>query len=165
MLRLKPKGKSHGHEYFVACDGRKPKCQEQHLNFSIPKNLDELITLARAYINRASTDFFELLFDTFREIKIEATGKDLRLARFVQNGNLLVMNADMEAAQAVGAAHSLLKTNQPQFSGITTLDPAVFGTFFIKICCGHSIRPFNGFKSLISDSAVSSLHHDYLKKI
>ncbi|KAJ6625162.1 hypothetical protein B0H10DRAFT_2186338 [Mycena sp. CBHHK59/15] len=103
------------------------------------KALQRAITLARAYINRASTDFFELLFDTFSEIKIEATGKDLQFQCFVQNGNLLVMNADMEATQALGVVCSILKINQPQFSGITTLDPAIFAMYFIKICCGHSI--------------------------
>ncbi|KAJ7019065.1 hypothetical protein C8F04DRAFT_1276706 [Mycena alexandri] len=102
--------------------------------------LQRAITIARAYINRADTDFFELLFDTLREIKVEATGKDLEFKRFTRNGHILVMNADMEAAQALGAARSLLKTDQPQFSGITTLDPAIFATYFIKLCCGHSIR-------------------------
>ncbi|KAJ6563839.1 hypothetical protein B0H19DRAFT_1258374 [Mycena capillaripes] len=93
---------------------------------------------------------FELLFGTFREIKIEATGKDLQFAHFVQNGNLLVMNADMEAAQALGVVRSLLKANQPQFSGITTLDPAIFPRYFVKICCGHSIRLVNGLRNLVS---------------
>ncbi|KAJ7939089.1 hypothetical protein B0H13DRAFT_1850825 [Mycena leptocephala] len=48
------------------------------------KDVQRAITLARAYVNRANTDFFEFLFDTFREIKIETTGKDLQFARFVQ---------------------------------------------------------------------------------
>ncbi|KAJ7438260.1 hypothetical protein B0H11DRAFT_2293918 [Mycena galericulata] len=114
------------------------------------KAIQRAITLARAYINRSNTDFFELLFDTFRQLKIEATGKDLQFSRFMEGGNLLVMNADMEAAQALGAARSILRTNQPQFSGITTVDPAIFATYFIKICSGHSIRPVNEFKSLVS---------------
>lgn len=98
------------------------------------------ITLARAYINRSDTKFFELLFDIFREIKLEATGKDVAFARFMPNGNLLVMNADMEAAQALGAARSFMKINVPSFSGITTLDPHLFATFFIKFCCSHAKR-------------------------
>ncbi|KAJ6549551.1 hypothetical protein DFH09DRAFT_1086796 [Mycena vulgaris] len=57
------------------------------------------------------------------EIKIEATGKDIAFARFMPNGYLIVMNADMEAAQALGAARSFMKTNVPSFSGITTLEP------------------------------------------
>lgn len=83
------------------------------------------------------------------------------------NGNLLVMNADMEAAQVLGAARSFMKTNIPSFSGITTLDPQLFATYFIKFCASHAkrcvsfilgnfignlvpIRPLNDFKSLVS---------------
>ncbi|KAJ6590288.1 hypothetical protein B0H10DRAFT_2332246 [Mycena sp. CBHHK59/15] len=92
--------------------------------------VERAVTLARAYINRGDTKFFELLFDMFREIKLELTGRDIAFARFMEDGNLLVMNADMEAAQALGAALSLMKTNVPSFSGITTIDPHVFATFF-----------------------------------
>ncbi|KAJ7451197.1 hypothetical protein B0H11DRAFT_2289039 [Mycena galericulata] len=112
--------------------------------------VERAVTLARAYINRSDTKFFERLFDIFRDIKREATGLDIRFARFMPNGNLLVMNADMEAAQTLGAALSFMKTNVPSFSGITTLDPQVFATFFIKFCGGHAMRPVNDFKSLIS---------------
>ncbi|KAJ6608908.1 hypothetical protein B0H10DRAFT_2226398 [Mycena sp. CBHHK59/15] len=86
----------------------------------------------------------------FCEIKIEAMGKDIGFARFMPNGNLLVMNADMEAAQALGAARSFMKTNVPSFSGITTLDPQIFATFFIKFCSTHAKHPLPEFKSLVS---------------
>ncbi|KAJ6598126.1 hypothetical protein DFH09DRAFT_1394058 [Mycena vulgaris] len=102
--------------------------------------LKRAITLARAYINRSDTKFFELLFDMFGEIRIEATGRDIDFARFMPNGNLLVMNADMEAAQALGAAQSFMKTNVPSFSDITTLDLHLFATFFIKFCGSHTKR-------------------------
>jgi hypothetical protein len=46
----------------------------------------------------------------------------------------------MEAAQALGAARSFLKTNVPSFSYITTLDPQFFATFFIKFCSSHAKR-------------------------
>ncbi|KAJ6550772.1 hypothetical protein DFH09DRAFT_1086398 [Mycena vulgaris] len=101
---------------------------------------ERAITPARAYINRSDTKFFELLFDMIREIKIETTGRDIGFARFMPDGNLLVMNADMEAAQALGAVQSVMKTNLPSFSGITTLDPHLFPTFFIKFCGSHATR-------------------------
>ncbi|KAJ6597850.1 hypothetical protein B0H10DRAFT_2231979 [Mycena sp. CBHHK59/15] len=119
--------------------------------------LERAITLARAYINRSDTKFFELLFDMFREIKIEATGRDIEFARFMPNGNLLVMNADMEAAQALGAARSFMKTNIPSFSGITTLDPHIFATFFVKFCSGHAKSPLQDFKSLVSADGFKRL--------
>ncbi|KAJ7130976.1 hypothetical protein C8R46DRAFT_1235973 [Mycena filopes] len=119
--------------------------------------LERAITLARAYINRANTSFFETLFDIFREIKREATGRDIGFARFMPNGNLLVMNADMEAAQALGAAKSLLKTNVPTFSNITTVDPHLFATFFIKFCATHAKRPLPEFRSLVSPQQYEQL--------
>ncbi|KAJ7675923.1 hypothetical protein DFH06DRAFT_1466676 [Mycena polygramma] len=119
--------------------------------------LERAVTLARAYINRADTAFFERLFDIFREIKTEATGKDIRFARFMPNGNLLVMNADMEAAQVLGAARSILKTNVPSFSGITTLDPQLFATFFVKFCAGHAQRPIPDFKGLVSSDEYNRI--------
>ncbi|KAJ6573319.1 hypothetical protein B0H10DRAFT_1964097 [Mycena sp. CBHHK59/15] len=92
--------------------------------------VERAVTLARAYINRGDTKFFELLFDMFREIKLELTGRDIAFARFMEDGNLL--------------------TNVPSFSGITTIDPHVFATFFIKFCATHAKRPLPDFKSLIS---------------
>ncbi|KAJ6601546.1 hypothetical protein B0H10DRAFT_2318717, partial [Mycena sp. CBHHK59/15] len=62
--------------------------------------VERAVTLARAYINRGDTKFFELLFD--------------------------------------------------MVSGITTIDPHVFATFFIKFCATHAKRPLPDFKSLIS---------------
>ena len=62
------------------------------------------------------------------------------------------MNVDMEAAQILGAASSIINTNQPQFSGITTLDPAVFATYFVKLCGVHALR----FASFLNCNSVST---------
>lgn len=93
----------------------------------------------RAYINRSSADFFEILFDELQRIKKLITGKILGLKRFVRGGNLLVMNADMEAAQVLGAARSIMKHNDPEYSGIPNDTPASeAATYFVKICYRHS---------------------------
>ncbi|KAJ6620468.1 hypothetical protein B0H10DRAFT_2215985 [Mycena sp. CBHHK59/15] len=126
------------------------KAFEDDTTLNASKGISMTITLARAYINRSDTKFVELLFDMFREIKIEATGRDIGFAHFMPFGNLLVMNADMEAAQALRAARSFMKTNIPSFSSITTLDPHLFATFFIKFCGSHAKCPLPDFKSLIS---------------
>jgi hypothetical protein len=61
------------------------------------------------------------------------------LKRFVRGGNLLVMNADMEAAQILGAARSVMKTNDPEYSGIPNDTPAsVAATYFVKVCYHHT---------------------------
>ncbi|KAJ6529425.1 hypothetical protein DFH09DRAFT_1094001 [Mycena vulgaris] len=89
--------------------------------------------------------------DVSRE-KIEATGHEIRSARFMPNGNLLVMNADMEAAQALGAARSFLKKTIFRLSAASphsTLDPHLFAPLFVKLCSSHAKRPVPEFRSLI----------------
>jgi hypothetical protein len=49
------------------------------------------------------------------------------------------MNADREAAQILGAARSVMKTNDPEYSGIPSDTPAsVAATYFVKVCYRHS---------------------------
>ncbi|KAJ6618951.1 hypothetical protein B0H10DRAFT_2371950 [Mycena sp. CBHHK59/15] len=50
-----------------------------------------------------------------------------------------------------------MKTNNPSFSGITTLDPHLFATFFIKFCSTHANRPLPEFKALISADEYKQL--------
>lgn len=97
------------------------------------------VTAVRAYVNRSSADFFEELFDELQDLKRAITGKVLGMKRFVRGGNILVMNADMEAAQVLGAARSVLKTNEPEYSGISNDTPASeVATHFVKLCFRHS---------------------------
>ncbi|KAJ7622550.1 hypothetical protein B0H17DRAFT_1151676, partial [Mycena rosella] len=63
-------------------------------------------------------DFFEILFDELQRIKREVTGKPLPFKRFVPDGNLLVTNVDMDAAQVMGLCRSALKFSDPEYSGI-----------------------------------------------
>ncbi|KAJ7830499.1 hypothetical protein B0H14DRAFT_3143490 [Mycena olivaceomarginata] len=96
-------------------------------------------TVIRAYVNWATTDYYEILFDELQRIKLQITKKVLRFKRFVPGGNLLAMNVDMEAAQVLGAARSILKTNQPEYSGIPRdTSPAEAATYFVKLCYRHS---------------------------
>ncbi|KAJ6584028.1 hypothetical protein DFH09DRAFT_265405 [Mycena vulgaris] len=99
-------------------------------------------------------------FDMFREIKIETAGTEIRFARFMPNGNLRVINADMEAAQVLGAARSFLNTNIPSFSGIATLDPHVLATFFIK---SRRRLPVQAKPSTIGQTRIPELNEHLLK--
>ncbi|KAJ7204582.1 hypothetical protein C8J57DRAFT_382857 [Mycena rebaudengoi] len=115
-------------------------------------------TVIRAYINRASADFFEILFDEVQKIKKEITGKVLGLKRFVRGGNLLVMNADMEAAQVLGAARSVMKTNDPEYSDIPSDTPAsVAATYFVKVCYRHSKEAIHDFKGMVTPADYARL--------
>lgn len=98
------------------------------------------LTAIRAYVNRSSPDFYEILFDELQRIKKKKiTGKVLGIQRFVPGGNLLVMNADMEAVQIVGAARSIMKTNDSEYSGIPNDTPAAeAATYFVKVCYRHT---------------------------
>ncbi|KAK7058087.1 hypothetical protein R3P38DRAFT_3342182 [Favolaschia claudopus] len=110
------------------------------------KVLQRALILARVYTNRETTDVFEWIFDTLRELKR-------------QDGNLLVMVVDMEAAQILGASRSLLKTNQPKYSGIHTEDPAEFATYFVKLCSVHVLRGINDFRGMVSEADFRRLQN------
>ncbi|KAJ6565951.1 hypothetical protein DFH09DRAFT_1472832 [Mycena vulgaris] len=88
------------------------------------KSLQRAVTIARAYINGASTDFYERLYDEFQSIKLETTGKPVAFKRFVPNGNIIAMNSDMEGAQVLGAARSFFKLNNPAYSALSNDTPA-----------------------------------------
>ncbi|KAJ7862394.1 hypothetical protein B0H14DRAFT_2575464 [Mycena olivaceomarginata] len=115
-------------------------------------------TVIRAYVNRATTDYYEILFDELQRIKLQITKKVLRFKRFVPGGNLLAMNVDMEAAQVLGAARSILKTNQPEYRGIPRdTSPAEAATYFVKLCYRHSKEAIHDFKPLVTPAQYERL--------
>ncbi|KAJ6550908.1 hypothetical protein B0H10DRAFT_2447027 [Mycena sp. CBHHK59/15] len=122
------------------------------------KAIQRAVTVARIYINRASADFFEIVFDELQRVKISLTGKPLGLKPFIRGGNLLVMNADMEAAQVLGAARSVMKHNDPEYSGISNDTPAteVVPTF-VKICYRHSKDAIHDFKGIVTPAQYARL--------
>ena len=67
-------------------------------------------------------------------------GRPIHFKRLSLGGNILAMNVDLEAAQVLGAADSFLPTNEHEYSGITTNDPAVLAEYFIKACHTHFKR-------------------------
>ena len=98
------------------------------------------ITIARVYINKANTNYYTILFDELQELTLRLTGKPLRFKRFSPGGNLLCMNADMEAAQILGAGRSFMKTNDSAYSGIVVKSPEELLPFFVRVCLTHSKR-------------------------
>ncbi|KAK7034090.1 hypothetical protein R3P38DRAFT_3496289 [Favolaschia claudopus] len=109
-------------------------------------------------VERASADFYEILFDELQRVKELITGKVLGMKRFVPGGNLLVMNADMEAAQVIGIARSVMKTNIPEYSGIPNdITPAEAAKYFVKICYRHTKEAIHDFKSLVTPEQYNRL--------
>ncbi|KAF7335140.1 hypothetical protein MVEN_02265100 [Mycena venus] len=122
------------------------------------KAVQRALTAIRAYVNRSSTDFYEILFDELQRIKKKITGKVLGMQRFVPGGNLLVMNADMEAAQIIGVARSIMKTNDPEYSGIPNDTPAAeAATYFVKVCYRHTKEAIRDFKGLVTPAQYERL--------
>ncbi|KAJ7049864.1 hypothetical protein C8F01DRAFT_1264748 [Mycena amicta] len=114
------------------------------------KALNRSITVARVYIDRADADFFELVFDELRAVKLKLTGKPLAFKRLVPGGNLTVFNSDMESAQVLGAARSFLKTNDPAYSGIPNdITPQEFAPEVVKLCITHAKRAILDFEKLV----------------
>jgi hypothetical protein len=88
-----------------------------------------------------STEFFERLYDEFQAVKLQITGKPVAFKRFVEGGNLIALNSDMEAAQVLGAAKSFLKSNNPEYSGISNdTPPQRVAPEFVKLCTTHGKR-------------------------
>ena len=92
------------------------------------------------YINKADTDYYTILFDELQELTLRLTGKPLLFKRLSPDGNLLCMNADMEAAQVLGAAQSFMKTNNIAYSKIDVSSPEELLPYFVRVCLTHSKR-------------------------
>jgi hypothetical protein len=92
-------------------------------------------------VNRASAAFFERLFNEFQAVKLEITKKPVAFKCFVEGGNIIAMNSDMEAAQVLGAARSFFKTNDAEYSGLPENTPGEeVAPEMIKLCTTHAKR-------------------------
>ncbi|KAJ7652760.1 hypothetical protein DFH06DRAFT_1475142 [Mycena polygramma] len=115
------------------------------------KVVQRAASILRAYIDGASTDFFEALFDELQQVKLMVTSKPIPLKRFVRGGNLLVTNLDMDGQQAIGLCRSVMKHNDPEYSGIPNdTPPEQVASEFIKLCWRHGKEPIHDLKSLVS---------------
>ncbi|KAJ7752975.1 hypothetical protein B0H16DRAFT_1836147 [Mycena metata] len=122
------------------------------------KAIQRAVTIARAYVNGASAQFYERLFDEFRAVKLELTAKPIAFKRLIKGGNIIAMNSDMEAAQVLGGARSLFKSNDTQHSGLSDNTPAEeFAPEIIKLCTTHAKRAVLDFKSLVSQADYDRL--------
>ncbi|KAF7324029.1 hypothetical protein MKEN_00625000 [Mycena kentingensis (nom. inval.)] len=124
--------------------------------------LNRNITIARVYIDRADTDFFEAVFDELRAVKLKLTGTPIAFKRLVPGGNLIAFNSDMESAQVVAAARSFLKTNHPEHSGIagdaiTNEFAKRFAPEIVKLCTTHAKRAILDFKNILSTADYTKL--------
>lgn len=110
------------------------------------------------------------------------TGKPIALKAFVPGGNLLVMNADMDGAAAIGTCRSVIKHNVPEYSEIPNdTPPEQVAPHYMKMCWRHSkeyslflfmteiplillfvLRPVHDFKSLVSSDYNRLLDFVYI---
>ncbi|KAJ6461772.1 hypothetical protein C8R45DRAFT_1220718 [Mycena sanguinolenta] len=115
-------------------------------------------SVVRAYINRGSTDFFEMVCDELQRVKLLVTSKPIPLKAFVPGGNLEIMNSDMDGAQIPGICRSVMKHNVPEYSGIPNdTPPEQVAQYFVKICWRHAKEPVHDFKSLVSPADYARL--------
>ncbi|KAJ7794014.1 hypothetical protein B0H14DRAFT_3558479 [Mycena olivaceomarginata] len=114
--------------------------------------------VVRAYITGASADFFESLFNELQRVKLIVTGKSLALKEFIPDGNLLVTNVAMDAAQVIGLCRSVMEYNVPEYSGIPRHTPfEEIAPRFVKICWRHGKEPVHDFRALVKDSDFNRL--------
>lgn len=95
------------------------------------------LSIGRIYINRADCLHYKVLFDELQKVTLALTGKPLRFKQLTPGGNLIALGVDLEAAQVQGAGLSFLPTNVPEYSMITTTDPAEIVQYFIRACFAH----------------------------
>ncbi|KAF7313097.1 hypothetical protein MKEN_00995600 [Mycena kentingensis (nom. inval.)] len=121
------------------------------------KPLNRAITIARVYVDRASTNFFERVFDELRAVKLELTGKPIAFKALAPNGHILAFNSDMDSAQVLAAARSFLKDNNVEYSGIdANMPPEKFAPRTIKLCVMHAKRAILDFRGLVPEH---DFHH------
>ncbi|KJA15424.1 hypothetical protein HYPSUDRAFT_80527 [Hypholoma sublateritium FD-334 SS-4] len=108
------------------------------------------VTVARVYLDCADMSHYEQLFDNLQKLIKTITGKALAFKRFSTDGNLLCMNADMEAAQVLGAARSILKSVDFQFSGLPPdISPEELAAYFVRLCLTHTKRGILDFRAAV----------------
>lgn len=117
-------------------------------SLSLFYNLTDLIvpavTVARVYLDCAEASHYEQLFDNLQKLIKTITGRALAFKRFSIDENVLCMNADMEAAQVLGAARSILKSVDFQFSGLPAdISPEELVAYFVHLCLTHTKRLVN----------------------
>ena len=98
------------------------------------------MTIGRVYTNKTDRAHYKLLFNEMQNVITAVTGHPLKFKRLSQDGTLLTLNVDMEAAQVLGAGDSFMSTNEPEYSGILTTDSAVLVTYFTRVCFTHVKR-------------------------
>ena len=99
------------------------------------------VTIARVYLDCADTGHYERLFDVLQKHVKAITGRPMGFKKFSADGNLLCMNADMEAAQILGAAKSIRKSVDFGFSGLPQdITPEELASYFVPLCLTHAKR-------------------------
>ncbi|KAJ7060131.1 hypothetical protein C8F01DRAFT_1144108 [Mycena amicta] len=121
------------------------------------KILQRATTIGRVYVNGKSTAFYELVFDTLREVKLELTGKPIEFKHLIDGGKLIAFNSDMDSAQVLGAARSFAKTISPSRTQLLQSSPEQIAPWFIKLCLTHAKRAVLDFKSLVTPQEYSRL--------
>lgn len=99
------------------------------------------VTIARVYLDCADADHYECLFDNLQKHIKSITGRPIRFKRFSADGNIICMNADMEAAQILGATKSIRKSVDFVFSGLPQdITPEALAAYFVRLCLTHAKR-------------------------
>ncbi|KAF7317582.1 hypothetical protein MKEN_00845200 [Mycena kentingensis (nom. inval.)] len=127
------------------------------------KPMQTSITVVRIYVVGQSTEIYERAFDELASVKIDVTGKPLAFKRLVEDGNLVAFLSDMDSAQVLGAAASILKTNDSAFSKIpSSIRLEEFASYIIKLCITHAKRAVLDFDSLVTDEAAFAELMDFV---
>ncbi|KAL0066396.1 hypothetical protein AAF712_006655 [Marasmius tenuissimus] len=118
------------------------------------KALSRSVTIMRVYIERETTDTFELMFDEIQRLVLQLTNRTLAFKKLQKDGNILCILSDMCIPQVIGASRSLLKTAT---HGPTTDDPEVIARHVFKLCHVHIQRGINQLALALKDHPPEAL--------
>ncbi|KAJ6563519.1 hypothetical protein B0H10DRAFT_2239403 [Mycena sp. CBHHK59/15] len=122
------------------------------------KVVQRAASILRAYIDGASANFCEELFDELQRVKLMVTGRPIPLKKFVRGGNLIVANVDMDGAQVLGFCRAVMKYNDPEYSGFSNdTPPEEIAPEIIKLCWRHGKEPIHDFKSLVTPQQLARI--------
>ncbi|KAG6904698.1 hypothetical protein DXG01_007829, partial [Tephrocybe rancida] len=128
-------------------------------------SVQRAVTIGRIYSDRADREQYKAMFDEFRYLVLNITGKPLLLKQLSKGGTLISFNVDLEIAQVLGCGDSFVDSNEPEFSGIPIGTPIeVFVQYFICGCYAHAKRGIASLRTYVTHDQFDRIRYFmYLK--
>lgn len=102
--------------------------------------MQSAVTVFRVYTSCATREHYLRVFNKIQSTMRQLTGKEIRFKHLTPEGNLTAMIVDLEAAQILGAADSLARSNVVEHSGVPSENISALIPHFVRGCLVHVNR-------------------------